>query len=63
MFQRASRRIRVFIAASLLGASFFLGGCDPTLRATTEQGIINLSTTALSSVFAALIELATEANQ
>ena len=44
------------------GATFFLGGCDPQLRATIENGIISASTSFFASLLQALIELAAEAN-
>jgi hypothetical protein len=39
------------LAAAALGVTYFLGGCDPTLQATTQSGIITLS----QSVFAAFL--------
>lgn len=45
------------------GATFFLGGCDPQIRATVEDGIISVSTSLLSSLLQAFIQLAQEADQ
>ena len=44
------------------GSAFILGSCDPTLRATTENGIISVSTAALASFMTAVVELWQEAN-
>lgn len=48
-------------AVAATGVTFFLGGCDPTLRATVETGIINVSTSLFGSILRALIELGQEA--
>ncbi len=45
---------RVWIGA--LGGLFLLGGCDPTIQQTVENGIISLSTGLLGSVFTALLQ-------
>lgn len=57
--QRVLWRRIVMLAA---GSALFLGGCDPQLRATIENGIISTSTSLLASVMQALIQLAAEAN-
>lgn len=44
------------------GSTFLLGGCDPQLRATVENGIITSSTSLLASVLQAIVQLAAEAN-
>lgn len=49
------RRARML--ALLLGSPFLLGGCDPTIQATVENGIINVSTSLLSSTFQAITGL------
>lgn len=41
-------------ALTTTGTVFLLGGCDPTVQSAVESGIINVSTTALSSVLAAI---------
>jgi hypothetical protein len=51
------------LALLAAGATFFLSGCDPQIRSTVENGIITLSTSLLSSVLQAFIQLAQEANQ
>lgn len=48
--------------AGLTGVCLQLEGCDPAIRSTIENGIIDLSTGLLSSFFAALLQLFTEAN-
>lgn len=53
-------KIKLTLAAAG-GCTFFLEGCDPTLRQTTEDGIISLSQSLLASIFQAGINLFTEA--
>lgn len=54
---------RGLVRLALLGSgtALFLQGCDPTLRATTENGLITLSTSFLASFLRAAIEVAQEA--
>lgn len=40
-----------------LGATTILSGCDPLLRGTSENGIINLSTSFLTSFLQAIIQV------
>ncbi len=49
------------LAALLSGTTLFLEGCDPTLRATVEDGIINTSSAFVGSFLRAFIEAASEA--
>lgn len=42
------------------GSGLFLSGCDPTLRTTVEDGIINTSASLLGTLIRAAIELAAE---
>ena len=51
---------RLMLAAA--GATFFLSGCDPQLRATVETGIISASTSLLGSLLQAFLQLAQEAD-
>jgi hypothetical protein len=51
------------LAALLVGSSALLTGCDPTLRATVEQGIITSSTSLLTSFYQALLQVIIEENQ
>jgi len=44
------------------GSALFLGGCDPTLRATVEDGIISSSTAFLGSLLQAILQLVQEAH-
>lgn len=44
-----------------LGPVLFLGSCDPTIRATVEQGIIDTSSGLLASTIRAFINVALEA--
>lgn len=46
----------------LVGTSLLFGGCDPTLRATAENGIISVSQGLLGSLLLALTELFQESN-
>lgn len=57
MVTTRKRKLRSFIAAMACGSAFLLGGCDPTLRATTENGIINLSTALLNALVQATIQV------
>ena len=50
------------LALLAAGATFFLSGCDPQLRASVESGIITLSTSFLGSLLQAFIQLAQETN-
>ena len=54
-------RIAWRLAALAAGASFILGGCDPGLRSTVENGIITLSQSLLGSILQAVIGVAQEA--
>lgn len=58
---RFSNRTLAKAAAWLCGSTLFLGGCDPTLRATVEDGIIASATSFTTSFMAALIQVLTEA--
>jgi hypothetical protein len=57
MRKRAFRSLAVLA----VGGAFLLGDCDPTVQATVENGIINTSTAALSSVFQALLNIFSDA--
>lgn len=55
------RRIKWRLYAAAAGGSLlFLESCDPTLRATTEDGIINVSTSLFGAFLRAIIELGQE---
>ncbi|TWT46189.1 hypothetical protein RAS1_26370 [Phycisphaerae bacterium RAS1] len=56
-------RIRRTGVAALLGATFFLGGCDAQLRTTVENSIISVSNGLLTASLNALIQLAAEDRQ
>ena len=45
------------LALVAFAGSAILTGCDPTLRATTENGIINLSTSFMTSLLQAVIQV------
>jgi hypothetical protein len=48
---------------ALLGVTLFaLTGCDPTVRSTVEDGVINVSSGLFGSFLQAAIQLAIEAN-
>jgi hypothetical protein len=44
----------------LSGGALFLGGCDPQLQATVENGIINASTSLFAAVLQAAVSVALE---
>ena len=48
------------LVASASGTVFFLQSCDPTLRATIEDGIITSSASFVGSLIRAMIEVAAE---
>lgn len=48
------------MSVMLLGTSLFLGGCDPTLQNTVENGIINASTSLLGAFLQALTRVASQ---
>lgn len=52
-FATIRRGVALVIAASL----FALTGCDPTIRSTVEDGVINVSTSLVTSVFQALAQV------
>lgn len=55
-------RARVTRWIVLLGSSsFILGGCDPGIRSTVENGIISVSNAGLLALFQAGIQLFQEA--
>lgn len=58
-----TRRVRFVRKAAVLalGSALILNGCDPTLRTTTENGIISASTAALGSFLQALVAVAGDA--
>lgn len=59
---RRLHRLKVQLTLIAVGGSpFILGDCDPTIQATVEDGIIDLSTTLLQQGVQALILAATEA--
>jgi hypothetical protein len=41
------------------GTTLILGGCDPTLQATVENGIINVSTSFLTALLQAITQVYT----
>lgn len=53
-------RWRLIAAAG--GTTFFLEGCDPTIRTTVEDGVITTVNSLWAAVLRALIELGQEAN-
>jgi hypothetical protein len=49
-----------WLVAAIGGLMLCLAGCDPTLQATIENGIISLSTGLFGAFLRALVELAGE---
>lgn len=62
MLGRARTKCNVWLVAAVGGLLLFLTGCDPTLQATIENGIITTSQSLFASVLRALINVAQEAN-
>jgi hypothetical protein len=58
----AIRRSKRLAAVAALGCGFLFGGCDPTLRATAESGIIAASNALFSSFLTAAVQLILENN-
>jgi hypothetical protein len=53
-----ARWIRAILV--LGGGAFILGGCDPTIQATVENGIITTTNSLLASLLQAALQVATE---
>ena len=45
------------LATLAMGTTFFLNGCDPSIKATIEDGIITLANSFLTALLQALVEL------
>ncbi len=58
--QRCRERWLVVVAAGVL---VLTAGCDPTLQATVEDGIISLSTSFFGALLRAILELGAEAQE
>lgn len=58
-YKTIRRRVWSVFAVGL-GTAFILGGCDPTIQATVENGIITSANAALGSLFQAGLQLANE---
>lgn len=56
LWRRSSGRLAAFASGSVL----FLGSCDPTIRATVENGLITTSTSLFGAILRAVFELASE---
>lgn len=53
------QRLTIKALGLLTGTSLLLGGCDPTLQATVENGIINVSTSFLTALLQAVAQVYT----
>ncbi len=51
------------VGLPLSGSALFLDSCDPTIRATVENGIINTSSSLFAAFFQAFFQVATEQTQ
>ena len=60
MRERLGRR-QWWLVAAVVASLAFTTGCDPTLKATVEDGIISLSTSFFSAFLQALLQLGEEA--
>lgn len=45
---------------ALMSPLLILGGCDPTIRATVENGIITMSSSFMTALVQAILQLAQE---
>lgn len=61
MKRSLTRAKLVRLALALLGSGLIFGSCDPTLRATAEDGIINVSSGLLGAYLQAFVQVALEA--
>lgn len=59
---RIGGRWRGAFIALPAGGLFLLGGCDPTLQQTVENGIITVSNSLLASLLQAVLQVITESN-
>jgi hypothetical protein len=50
-------RARLALAGGATGTLFQFGGCDPTVRAALEDGIISLANSLLAAVLQAILQL------
>jgi hypothetical protein len=55
------RWLRLATLAS--GSALFLNGCDPSVKATIEDGIITLANSFLTALLQAFVQLGAEAAQ
>ena len=46
-----------------MGTTLFLNGCDPSIKATIEDGIITLANSFLTALLQAFVQLGAEAAQ
>ncbi len=51
------------LAMLTTGTTRFLDGCDPSVKATIENGVITTTNSFITALFQALIQLGTEAAQ
>lgn len=63
MTNRLWRRARLALAGGVSGTLFQFGGCDPTVRAALEDGIISVANSLLAAVLQAILQLFQEAQQ
>lgn len=60
MLKRFSRSVRMRAMAGVAGSALLLGGCDPTIQTTVENGIITATNSLIASFFQAVLQLAQE---
>lgn len=58
MAERRGPMGELWALAAVSGLLLFLGGCDPTIRATVENGVITLSQSAFTAFLRALSQIA-----
>lgn len=62
VLKRFGRSIQMRVLAGAAGSALLLGGCDPTIQATVENGIITATNSLIASFFQAVLQLSQESN-
>lgn len=58
------QKVRWLRLATLgMGTTLFLNGCDPSIKATIEDGVITLANSFLAALFQAFVQIGAEAAQ
>jgi hypothetical protein len=62
VLKRFGRSIQMRVLAGAAGSALLLGGCDPTIQATVENGIITATNSLIASFFQAVLQLSQESD-